>query len=88
MPSTEMPWQVHGGLTKSPDGHFIKYEDGSDFFWLGDTAWRLPTLRPEDIEKYFELRSRLGFNIIHFNATTWGIPNAFGEYPFEGAGPT
>ena len=32
---------VHGRVCVHPDGRFLMYEDGTPFFWLGDTAWQM-----------------------------------------------
>jgi hypothetical protein len=51
--------QVHSG------GHFLQYEDGRPFFWLGDTAWELihHTTR-EETSYYLHTRSLQGFTVI------------------------
>jgi len=83
-----LPWRQHGPLQISESGHFVEHEDGKQFFWLGDTAWRLPTLHPDDVRRYFETRVAQGFNVVHINATSWGIPNWEGQRPFTGEGPS
>jgi len=32
------PWDAHGRLRVTPDGHYLQHEDGTPFFWLADTA--------------------------------------------------
>src|SRR5690606_2233883 len=55
----------HGRLTVAPDGHYLQYEDGTPFFWLGDTAWELfHRLTREEIMQYFDNRKEKGFNVI------------------------
>jgi hypothetical protein len=45
---------------------FLVKEDGSLFFWLGDTAWELfHKLDREEAELYLNNRAKLGFNVIH-----------------------
>ncbi len=34
------------------------------FFWLGDTAWWIRRLKPEDAEVYLARRAQQGFNVI------------------------
>jgi len=41
----------HGRVIVSPNGHYLQYEDGQPFFWLGDTAWELfHRLKIEEID--------------------------------------
>ena len=55
----------HGQLKITSDGHFFSYEDGTPFFWLGDTAWELfNRLRKEEIIQYLDNRKQKGFNVI------------------------
>lgn len=58
--------QKDRGLLKvSANGHYLQYEDGTPFFWLGDTGWNLfLRLRLEDVIKYFDNRRSKGFNVI------------------------
>ena len=43
----EAPWQgpsvdfSHGNLKVSENRHFLIFEDGTPFFYLGDTGWEL-----------------------------------------------
>ena len=56
---------IKGRVKVSADGHSLQYEDGTGFFWLGDTAWELfHRLTKEEIEKYLENRRQKGFNVI------------------------
>ena len=88
MAISQHPWTAHGPLRVGVNRHFIEHEDGKRFFWLGDTAWRLTTLKPVDVRRYFSIRARQGFNVVHFNATSWAFPNWDGFLPFVGNGPT
>ena len=36
----QQQWK-HGRLKVTKDGHYLQYEDGTPFFWLGDTGWEL-----------------------------------------------
>lgn len=83
----------HGRLKVTPDGHYIQYEDGTPFFWLGDTGWELfHRLKKEEIKLYLENRSRKGFNLIQavvfaeFDGKT--KPNQYGDLPFHDLDPT
>ena len=73
-------------LKISPDGRFILKNDGSPFFWLGDTAWELfhrPT--KEEAVEYLSVRASQQFTVIQavalseFEGLT--VPNAYGRTP-------
>ncbi len=84
--SKSQPWVEHGHLNVSEKGHFLEYEDGTGFFWLGCTAWMLPRLAPEDVDRYLEDRVSKQFNVIQFTLNNMGRPNYREEYPFLGEG--
>jgi hypothetical protein len=54
------PWNKHGRLTVSKSNpHYLQYEDGTFFFWLGDTGWEmLHRLNREEIEYYLDNRRK------------------------------
>jgi len=61
---TYLPWKK-GILKVSSNNHSIEYTDGSDFFWMADTAWdMLIELNDEEIDIYLKNRKALGFNVI------------------------
>ncbi|MEO8737471.1 MAG: DUF4038 domain-containing protein, partial [Edaphobacter sp.] len=85
----------HGPLPRivvHPDGHLLEGQDGSPFFWLGDTAWQLihSTTRDE-CSYYLQTRARQGFTVIQtvvlseFNGITQ--PTATGLLPFANNDP-
>lgn len=54
-----------GALKVTPNGHYLQYEDGRPFFWLGDTAWELfHRLTLDEIKTYLNNRQAKGFNVI------------------------
>src|SRR3954468_3300306 len=54
----------HGRLKPTADGHYLQFEDGLPFFWLGDTGWELfHRLTKEEINIYLENRRAKGFNV-------------------------
>ncbi len=82
----------HGRLQATKEGHYLQHEDGTPFFWLGDTGWELfHRLRLEEIERYLENRRQKGFNVIQavalaeFNGLRQ--PNQYGEVPFINLDP-
>ena len=51
-------------LKVSENKRFLCLEDGSPFFWLGDTAWELfHRLSLEEAERYFQVRAKQGFTV-------------------------
>ena len=52
-------------LRVSDNGRFLVREDGSPFFYLGDTAWEmLYRLNREEIRFYLRRRAELGFTVV------------------------
>ena len=78
---------VHGRVCVHPDGRFLMYEDGTPFFWLGDTAWQMfHRLTVEESKIYLTDRAMKGFTVIQAVclAEHGGLssPNAEGEMAF------
>ncbi|MFT4154217.1 glycoside hydrolase family 140 protein [Parafilimonas sp.] len=89
--SAQAQWK-HGRLKVTADGHYLQYEDGTPFFWLGDTGWELfHRLSKEEIETYLENRRQKGFNVIQavVLAEFDGLkrPNYYGELPLKNLDP-
>jgi len=84
------------GLRVSGNSHFLTYEDGSPFYWIGDTGWALfQRLSREEVDRYLDDRKDKGFTIIH--AVLYWYPhggkqelgplnenNFYGHPPFNG----
>ncbi|MGE0372705.1 MAG: DUF4038 domain-containing protein [Gammaproteobacteria bacterium] len=52
-------------LAVSRDGRtLIRSDDGTAFFWLGDSAWYLADLPPAGVDEYLRDRASRGFNVI------------------------
>ena len=81
----------HGRLKVNSDGSDLQYEDGTPFFWLGDTAWELCNrLNSKEIAEYLDDRAAKGFNVIQVTAiSTSGIRNRNrnGEVPLTDSDP-
>src|SRR6476469_2871489 len=82
----------HGRIVVSPNGHYLQYEDGTPFFWLGDTGWELfHRLKLEEINKYLDNRSQKGFTVIQavLLAEFDGLrkPNQYGDVPLKNLDP-
>ncbi|MGH7574518.1 MAG: glycoside hydrolase family 140 protein [Longimicrobiales bacterium] len=80
-------------LRIAADGRRIVQEDGTPFFWLGDSAWELfHRLNREQATRYLEDRARKGFNVIQavILAELDGLhePNAEGHTPLLNDDPT
>lgn len=80
-------------LKVSENGRYLQYEDGSPFFYLGDTAWELfHRLNREDVDRYLEDRASKGFNVIQAVALAeingLNDPNAYGHKPLINEDPT
>jgi Protein of unknown function (DUF4038)/Putative collagen-binding domain of a collagenase len=82
----------HGRLKVTSDGYYLQYEDGTPFFWLGDTGWEiLGKLRLEEMRMYLDNRAAKGFNVIQvMNLSDHDMEsgNRYGEFPFVGSDPT
>ncbi len=83
----------HGRLQVTIDGHYLQFEDGTPFFWLGDTAWEIfHRLTKEEIAKYLDNRQQKGFNVIQsvILAEFDGLrkPNQYGQVPLYDLDPT
>ena len=83
----------HGKLMVSENHRFLVFEDGTPFFYLGDTAWELfHRLSKDDSEKYLENRREKGFTVIQAVALAeldgLNTPNAEGEKPLIDNDPT
>jgi hypothetical protein len=86
---------THAGaqLRVSDNKRYLVKEDGTAFFWLGDTAWELfHRLSREEADKYLKNRADKGFTVIQAVALAEldGLhdPNPYGEVPLENDDPT
>lgn len=90
--SQENPWKgpsvnfSHGKLKVSDNKRFLVFEDGTPFYYLGDTGWELfHRLNKDDTEKYLENRRAKGFTVIQAVALSeldgLNTPNAEGNKP-------
>ena len=82
-----------GNLKISENQRYLVFEDGTPFFYLGDTAWELfHRLSKDDAEKYLENRRSKGFTVIQavVLAELNGLydPNTEGNLPLIDQDPT
>src|SRR5688572_28808365 len=80
-------------LKDSENRRFLVREDGSPFFWLGDTAWELfHRLNREEADRYLQDRAQKGFTVIQavVLAELDGLtePNPYGHTPLKDNDPT
>ena len=83
----------HGRLkVSSVNPHYLQCEDGTPFFWMGDTGWEVfLRLSREDAKWYIDQRKIQGFNIIQavliseFEGVK--IPNYYNDLPFIDENP-
>lgn len=83
--STEASVTTLAGMQRlkvSPNNRFLVKEDGTPFFWMGDTAWSILTISPADVDLYLNDRVEKGFNLIHIDADAYGANNYNGQRPF------
>jgi hypothetical protein len=90
--SQELPWNgpsvdfSHGRLKISDNRRYLIHEDGTPFFYLGDTGWELfHRLNKAETERYLENRRAKGFTVIQAVALAeldgLNTPNAEGNKP-------
>lgn len=78
--AAEKPWN-HGNLKVSDNGRFLQHEDGTPFFWLGDTGWLLPErLDRDETDFYLGKTAEAGFNVVQIQVIN-GVPaiNRYGR---------
>mgnify|MGYP001363325550 CR=1 FL=1 len=69
-------------LKVSENGRYLIKEDGTPFFWLGDTDWLLfRNLSREEADELLENRAERYFNVLQAVAFTRGC-NYYGKEPF------
>ena len=74
----ERPW-AHGSLKVSDGGLYLQHEDGTPFFWLGDTGWLLPQrLDRDEAEHYLRKTAHDGYNVVQIQVLN-GVPS-FNRY--------
>jgi len=86
---TEKTWDglsqelTHGKVLVSANKRFLQFEDGTPFFWLGDTAWELfHRLNKEETEMYLENRRAKGFTVIQAVVLAARLSRALGGSGF------
>lgn len=80
-------------LKVSPDQRYLVKQDGSPFFYLGDTAWELfHRLNRKQADNYLTNRAEKGFTVIQAVALAeldgLNDPNPYGHLPLKNNDPT
>ncbi len=84
---TYIPWQ-NGKLVVDKGGRYLVHENGTPFFWQGETGWYLPTrLNRDEAEYYLEQCRQKGFNVVQAMVMNtipaintygkWALPHGF-----------
>lgn len=61
--ATYRPWK-NGKLTVSDNHRYLVHENGTPFFWLGNTSWLMPErLNRDEVEYYLGREQKAGFNV-------------------------
>jgi hypothetical protein len=81
-----------GKLRVAANQRYLEFDDGSPFFYLGDTAWELfDRLNLEEAQHYLNDRAAKGFTVIQAVAMAelvgTNVPNAYGETPLINRDP-
>jgi len=87
--SGDSPLYHHGPLRLSPDRRHLQHNDGTPFFWLGDTWWMALCHRlrwPEEFETLTADRVEKGFTVIQIVAGLYPDMPAFDERGANEAG--
>lgn len=76
-------------LRVSANGRFFEDQNGTPFFYLGDTAWRLfKQLDHKEVERYFRNRVEKGFTVIQaYVLRGLEVPNIYGDLPLLNGNP-
>lgn len=74
------PWD-NGRLTVSANQRYLQFQNGTPFFWLGDTGWLLPERLDQAEAQYYLLKCReAGYNMVQIQVIN-NVPaiNIYGQ---------
>ena len=80
MMAVEKPWK-NGKLKISENSRFLQFENGTPFFWQGETGWLLPQrLDRAEAQYYLQRCAEAGYNMVQIQVVD-GTPsyNIYGE---------
>jgi hypothetical protein len=72
-------------LRVSDNGRFLVAAQGKPFFWLGDTAWSIRRISPQEVDLYLSTRAKQGFTVIQMAPASnagYGGADYAGHPPF------
>ena len=75
------PWD-NGKLVVSEESRYLKHENGTPFFWMGDTGWLMPErLNRDEVSFYLQKCKQAGYNVVQVQ-TINDVPamNVYGKY--------
>lgn len=79
-PQPDKPWS-HGKLRVSDNHLYLQHEDGTPFFWMGETGWLMPEkLDRTQVGFYLSRCAENGYNVVQVQ-TLNGVPsyNVYGQ---------
>ncbi|WP_420150499.1 glycoside hydrolase family 140 protein [Spirosoma sp.] len=84
---------TNGRLKVSDNKRYLVHQNGTPFFWLGDTAWELfHRLNREEADQYLKKRAEQGFTVVQAVALAeidgLNDPNPYGDKPLIDNDPT
>lgn len=77
---TYIPWN-NGKLVVSEEGRYLKHENGTPFFWQGETGWLMPErLNRDEVSYYLEKCRKAGYNMVQVQVLN-SVPsyNVYGQ---------
>ena len=80
----QAPW-ANGKLQVSENGRYLQHQNGTPFYWQGDTGWLLfQRLNRDVVKQYFENRKEKGFNVIQcIFLQNFSHTNAYGDSAYS-----
>ncbi len=78
--TAKLPWE-NGKLKVSDNHHYLQFENGTPFFWLGDTGWLLPErLNRDEADYYLDQCSKRGYNLVQVQTVnSLSTMNTYGQ---------
>ena len=77
----DIPWE-NGKLKVSDNKRFLQQENGKPFFWLGETAWLLPSRSNRDeVDFFMNETQKNGYNVVQISTLhTLPAMNVYGDW--------
>ena len=84
-PMAKKPWD-NGRLKVSDNGQYLVHENGTPFFWMGNTSWLMPErLNRDEVEFFLTREQEEGYNVEQIQVLDSNYPtfNVFGRQAFD-----